>query len=302
MNSKLKEVNTKLKEKYNLDVVDDIILAREKRIILFFDNSDKSKILNVVSGNLSILGLPSNESIELNILLKYFDVFNKYGEVRGIYEYKEEMLEKINNLSSELNLTVPLKINHKKFWCRFHFHPVKKNKDIYALFITDVTEYLLDEEKIFEKSHKDSLTSLFNKYTLDYHLEVKSKISNMHILYMDLDDFKNINDTYGHDVGNTYLIKFANILKLFQTYNNSFYRIGGDEFVGLIFEDKSEVLRIADRIITKTNNIHLKDIDIKLGVSIGIHSNKYLNEDILKIADQLMYRAKQSGKNIVIYE
>jgi len=119
---------------------------------------------------------------------------------------------------------------------------------------------------------------------------------------MDLDDFKTINDTYGHDVGNSYLEKFSNILRLFQTYNNSFYRLGGDEFVGLVFEEKEEVLKIANRIITKTNNIHLKGIDIKLGVSIGIHEAKSKNEDIVKIADQLMYRAKQSGKNTIIYE
>jgi len=302
MNNMLKEINKTVNDRYNLDVVDDIILSRKKRIILYFDITEKTRKLHVVSGDLKVLGLPTNDTIELNHLLKYFDIFNKYGEIRGIYEYKEEMIDQINHLTGELNLTVPLKINNNKIWCRFHFYPVQKNKNIYSLFITDVTEYLVDEEKIFEKSHKDSLTGLFNKYTLDYHLNIKHHLDNMHLLYMDLDDFKTINDTYGHDVGNSYLEKFSNILRLFQTYNNSFYRLGGDEFVGLVFEEKEEVLKIANRIITKTNNIHLKGIDIKLGVSIGIHEAKSKNEDIVKIADQLMYRAKQSGKNTIIYE
>ena len=172
---------------------------------------------------------------------------------------------------------------------------------LYSIYVSNLTELMNLEELNYEKTHKDALTGLFNNYSFNYHYGIRYTMPNLHVFYFDLDNFKEINDKNGHITGNQCLTEFAGILKSYEKEFDHFYRIGGDEFVGLVFKDRQEIETMAKDIIRRTNAIRLLNSDLKVGVSIGI--TKYLvDQDPVRKADELLYKVKESGKNNYIYE
>ncbi len=297
-----KTMQKKLREEYNLDVINDILLGRDDQIILFSDVIDKENIkFEVIAGSLETIGfLPSHE-VYLNDLFKAFDYENAFALVGGEVEYFKAVKNEILDFESEPYVTFSIVKNNQKIWIRVHIIPIKKSSNLLTVIITNVTKYLINEEELFYKTHHDSLTGLLNKYTLDYHYGERYEFDNFHALFLDLDNFKVLNDSIGHEAGNDFLRDFTNILKHFEHNYNRFYRIGGDEFVGLFFDSTDNILQMANRIIENTRKIASKDCRLKTTVSIGIvKADK--REDVIRKADQLLYNAKEQGKNQYIYD
>jgi diguanylate cyclase (GGDEF)-like protein len=144
-------------------------------------------------------------------------------------------------------------------------------------------------------AYSDYLTGVNNRLAL--FLDAEELILNrkpFYILYMDLDNFKNINDTYGHDIGDKYLKSFTKTtLEVIQD-NGNFYRMSGDEFICIYYGSNIDIFiaTFEDKIF---NNF---DTDISfLGVSIGYA--KYPDDcetidQLIKKADKIMYRVKKS--------
>ncbi|GGA63097.1 bifunctional diguanylate cyclase/phosphodiesterase [Pelagibacterium lentulum] len=155
----------------------------------------------------------------------------------------------------------------------------------------------------------DSLTGLPNRRYLDDILEMHAKRgqqgggSNLAILHIDLDRFKQINDTLGHAAGDAMLIHAAEILKASVRQSDFVARIGGDEFVVLCLGEKSrESLRaLAERIIEAMRQpVMYKGHECRIGSSIGIASGQAKEIDpkqVLVNADIALYRAKGRGRN-----
>ena len=118
----------------------------------------------------------------------------------------------------------------------------------------------------------------------------------------DLDKFKNINDTYGHQVGDTVLKEFAKSVSSNLDENDIFARIGGEEFVLLtISEDEKKVIEKLEKMRQNVENLSLtsQKENLQLTVSIGL-SSKLDNQTIdqtLDFADKKLYEAKNSGRN-----
>lgn len=302
MEKYFKQAQENLKTKYNVDVIQDILLGIKDTIVLYADIKDKNDVtLNVISNTLSLVNLPDQPSIKMSEIIDLIDYNNRYAEVSGHGSYKTYVTTEINNFDLTMNITFPIKTNNQRTWIHFGGFKVEKNNDIYVLFVTNLTELMEKEEAIYEKTHKDPLTSLFNKYTFDFHYGRRYQKDNVHVLYFDLDDFKEINDKNSHIVGNKVLVQFANILKQYDTEYNRFYRLGGDEFVGMVFEDTEKVLKIADEILEKTKEIKVPNISKPLTVSGGIIKGT-IKEDLVRKADDLLYQAKNNGKNQIIFE
>jgi diguanylate cyclase (GGDEF)-like protein len=174
--------------------------------------------------------------------------------------------------------------------------PVQRSADLLSIFITDVTQTMLSEEQNFDRSHRDSLTGLFSKYTLDYHYGMRYRKPGFHAVYLDLDDFKTLNDQYGHFEGDAFLRAFAGILKSHQSDDSLFYRLGGDEFIGMIFGTEEELRRMAEDILARTRRIRLNQASRVPSVSIGIVCSEQ-GDDVIRKADHVMYEVKNSGKN-----
>ncbi|MDO9629052.1 MAG: GGDEF domain-containing protein [Acholeplasmataceae bacterium] len=248
-----------------------------------------------------ILGLNDAQSIMFSDLINSVDLSNKYAEIAGKERYMDYVYGEVFNFTEEVDITFPILANGIRKWLRFNIFPVEKNKDISVFFISDVSDLLIKEELIYEKTHKDTLTNLLNKYSLDFHYGLRYLLPNFHVLYLNLDNFKIMNDTYGHATGNEFLRKFADILRLYESEVNRFYRIGGDEFVGLIFDDAEKIKKIANDIVQKTKQIRIPHCDKVVTVSIGV-VKAIQRDDVIRKADDVLYQVKSSGKDKYHYQ
>jgi diguanylate cyclase (GGDEF)-like protein len=159
----------------------------------------------------------------------------------------------------------------------------------------------------FQASH-DQLTGLANRYRFDDRLQQsieKSKRNNTKIalLFIDLDYFKEINDSYGHKTGDEILKLVAQRLNKTIRQEDTLARLGGDEFTVIIedFIHAQDVSLLANKILTiLAEPIKLKDNTFYVGCSIGISfypDNGDVSEDLLKNADAAMFKAKEQGRN-----
>ncbi|MEI8644372.1 sensor domain-containing diguanylate cyclase [Pseudoalteromonas sp. Hal040] len=156
----------------------------------------------------------------------------------------------------------------------------------------------------------DPMTGLYNRRYFDRKSEeliaaMASNQQELTLLIADLDHFKNINDTYGHDVGDKVIIAFANILTSEQGLADIACRYGGEEFVLLLNCDLLDAKQVAERIRQKAQETYIT-IDevqtVQFTVSIGVHSVAHASttvKETLTIADKALYKAKSNGRNCV---
>lgn len=172
-----------------------------------------------------------------------------------------------------------------------------------AVFIVvfEIKEKNKTQKKLYKTSITDSLTQVFNREHILKLFESHLNKSNA-LLLMDLDDFKNVNDTYGHIVGDQVLVKVAEVMKASIRENDSIGRYGGEEFL-VVFDniDRKHLEIIAERIRQNIEKIEWSYKGLKTSASIGATMCFSDNlEEVLHMADCLMYQAKDSGKNRVI--
>ncbi len=189
----------------------------------------------------------------------------------------------------------------------------KDGKLILVGITRDITElrkaqYALESsnKSLFEKAHADSLTGLPNRRCLEGYVssaitEYEQSKRPFALLYIDLDKFKAVNDTFGHSIGDELLKIASKRIKKSIREDDYVIRIGGDEFVVIIQIDSEEsLLRIVNSIKnTFTHDIVIKgnilSIDISLGIAIYPGNGK-TTEELLNNADKNMYVHKQSGQ------
>jgi len=178
--------------------------------------------------------------------------------------------------------------------------------------IRDITERKQLELALTEMAHKDSLTGLANRAQFSLMaeqaiLQAQRKGSSIAMMFIDLDDFKSVNDIYGHHVGDALLIEVAQRISLRLRISDTVFRIGGDEFVVLLSNvtQNQHLQTVGDKIIASLSEKMLIDnCPCQVGASIGIARYPEDGEStdaLLKAADEAMYRVKQSGKNAVAF-
>ena len=164
-------------------------------------------------------------------------------------------------------------------------------------------------KKLFELSIKDSLTNLYNRRFFsqkceEVHKQSKRDFNKASMIFLDIDNFKNINDNYGHATGDYILKEVGRILKETCRKDVDFVsRVGGEEF-GIIClnSDKNSSKQLANRIMINTNNF-FKNEEYSVTYSIGIEEfdpSYKSGEEVYKISDRKMYEAKSTGKNKII--
>jgi diguanylate cyclase (GGDEF)-like protein len=172
----------------------------------------------------------------------------------------------------------------------------------------------IEKQRVFEhKSNIDNLTQLYNRGWLnenfDYILEhCVNKSQAFSYCMIDIDHFKRINDSYGHQAGDLSLQVIADILKKLSRASDYVARYGGEEIVILLPNvNANHALIFAERIrktIADTPVDYLIDKPINLTVSIGVttHTDNQTSTDLIRLADRAMYRAKAQGRNRVIFD
>lgn len=171
----------------------------------------------------------------------------------------------------------------------------------------NVIMQLIEKVKVLEESsNMDSLTRVYNRRALTSYLNDVFSRENLnyelHLLILDVDDFKVINDTYGHVAGDKILIFLANILKKTLRDGDKIFRYGGEEFIIILNRiDHTNCKNITDRLLelVRKNKLIYKGQSIQVTLSIG--ATKYKEKDtqdtLLARADKALYKAKNGGKN-----
>ena len=212
---------------------------------------------------------------------------------------------------------------------RLEYRYCDENHTMILLTRTDVTDLweqeqqrLAELQRALELAYTDSLTCLLNhkgfiaksEECLD-HLKLINQNQNHSqsqspagtaLLFIDLDNFKLVNDTYGHPVGDILIKKVASLLKSVTDSNDLVGRYGGDEFVILVkhYSDKTEITTLCDQILKNINDLkyhHGATIKVSCSVGVAFAPEDALNyADLVQIADNRLYDAKHLGKNKAI--
>jgi len=171
--------------------------------------------------------------------------------------------------------------------------------------VSEKTEELKVKNKELEKlANFDSLTGLFNRRKTSEILETELKRFNRNnlvfsLMFFDIDHFKKINDTYGHDIGDVVLKNFANILISNVRSIDSVGRWGGEEFLIILIESNSEKAKIvAEKIQANLSEVNFEPVG-KITASVGISesTDSDSHATLIKRADEALYRAKDLGRN-----
>ena len=186
--------------------------------------------------------------------------------------------------------------------------------DEYLGVVTDVSDEMQEKKDIIFENQHDQLTGLCRykpfKEQVEQHLEHKQEDEICAVVMMDLDNFKSINDAFGHDVGDQYLIAFANVLKSLPKEHCIPARRSGDEFCMFLhgYKEKTEIEKTLNSVFDMLNKrpVPLSNEEKRvIGMSGGyiIIKNSESNVmDLLHCADLALYEAKSKGKgNFVLY-
>ncbi len=170
-----------------------------------------------------------------------------------------------------------------------------ENNVYYCAMGSNITSLFNEIESIETEISMDELTKLYNRKILNSISCSKNDI----FLYIDLDNFKIINDTYGHQVGDLVLIQFSDLLKnTFRMKQDYIIRLGGDEFL-IIIKDDNKFINMEEKIKelnNKFNKKFLSYISFGFDFSFGYSNYETSISDTLNLCDSLMYKNKQINK------
>ncbi|WP_068784711.1 GGDEF domain-containing protein [Paenibacillus phocaensis] len=179
---------------------------------------------------------------------------------------------------------------------------------LFLVFLFSWLTLVADRRMLEQMAFRDALTGLPNRNGLNRYFDSTKAREPLALLFLDLDQFKSVNDTMGHDMGDLLIQEVGIRLHPFTRGNQRVYRIGGDEFL-IILEDGSRerAERAAEAVLrTLQHPFVLGDREFPVTGSIGIRLGSPRDTDtsiLLKTADHAMYQAKKLGKNrYVVYE
>ncbi len=178
--------------------------------------------------------------------------------------------------------------------------------------ISDITRLKQAEEQILHQAHFDSLTSLPNRFlSLDRLSQLINEAQRdselVAVIYLDLDDFKKINDTLGHDSGDKLLIKVAKRLRNTVPDGDTIGRLGGDEFIVLLggLKDAADAMPLVVKLLNcfkKAFKIAKRELILTASVGISIYPDDGKDSStLLRSADSAMYHSKAQGRNTYSY-
>jgi diguanylate cyclase (GGDEF)-like protein/PAS domain S-box-containing protein len=236
---------------------------------------------------------------------------------KGLSFYAEEWLEKIEfALDEAINKGVPYDLElkmttakGKEKWVRTIGVPIVENGETIRVrgSLQDITAQKMAEERVHWLAHFDHLTGLPNRTLLTERVENAIHASNrtqnpVALLYLDLDHFKNINDSLGHNIGDELLIEVASRMQSVLREEDTLSRQGGDEFVIVLPDtDANGATHVAKKLIetvSQAYSIQYHELTVTPSIGIALYPIDGVDFNALyQAADAAMYRAKDGGRN-----
>jgi len=282
-------------------VLQSILTKRIQKNSLAGSFTSLQAILDNVGSSIYVKDLNTNQLLFANKVLR--QTFER--------ELKEGTLEEVFDLSESLGKEGYFEVNYagRNRWYDLLVNKITwvDGREVSLCALFDITDKKIYQRKIEQQAYTDFLTGLYNRMCCERDLaceidKAKKNGKTGALLYLDLDDFKHINDGLGHQYGDVLLKAISSSLKRIVGIQNSCYRMGGDEFVIII---PTTSYGDYDRIIEEIKDIFakpwfLKDADYYCTMSMGVVAFPDEGEsvqDLIKKADIAMYEAKKSGKN-----
>ena len=191
-----------------------------------------------------------------------------------------------------------------------HYFSIKESRidENYLLELSDITDTVREKYNYINKAYSDALTGAYNREYFNTNIEkiINSQRNGSHlgIIFCDIDFFKKVNDTYGHEVGDAVLQKFVRILEKNIRSQDIIIRWGGEEFIILLYVNSMNVLVKIANTLKEAVEAEVFEAVGTLTCSFGL-SSYAKGEDILKAikrADEALYEAKENGRNRVKFK
>ncbi len=288
-------------------VVDDSMVFRKQ-----MQNMLENMFFNVITvahGEEALGILPTKPNITL-ILTDYhmpvMDGLQLTYEVRKTHDKNSiAILAVSSNKDNEVNALF-LKTGANDFITK----PFSKEE--FSCRINNTIEALENIQIVTNHANRDYLTGLYNRrYFFEamaqYEVEAAEKGEQFAVAMLDIDHFKKINDTYGHDVGDKVIVSLSEILRTSTNHRDIVARFGGEEFCIVLKNiNRYSAVDILERIRSEVENFSFaieNDNYIKFTISIGavMHNDENIEESINQ-ADMMLYKAKNSGRNQLVFE
>ncbi len=275
------------------------LLKRESMVSLgmsVLDEVDRNGNYIAVNEKLPILATVLNKAVltitdveSQQIYEKWFDISIETGLDKNV----------VVRVAAQIGVLIVIIIIIIMMWNRRLYLEIKNRKRL-----EQQMKYMATHDDLTGLANRVLLKDRLNK-AISFHQRQQLSIA---VLFIDLDGFKNINDNYGHDIGDELLIEVATRLKGCVRDSDTVVRFGGDEFVLLLtgLHNQDEAAYIAEKVLKLIQQpIELSsDISATIGSSIGIAmypDDGDTDNDLLKVADSLMYKVKASGKNSYVF-
>lgn len=285
-------------------VLRSILTKSMQKESLFNFNASLETILDNVGSSVYVRDLTTGEVLFTNKSMRYvFDRELKDGSMNALLD------DQVQRESGSREIY----FEKRDCWYDLYHTRMKWIDGRQALLcaLYDITDKKVFQKKTEQQAYTDFLTGIYNRMCCERDLakyvdEAKNNLTKGALLYLDLDDFKHINDGLGHKYGDVLLKSISHSFQRIEGIKNTCYRMGGDEFVIIIPPGEYEN---REKIITSIREIFmrpwfLKDSDYYCTMSMGIvefpDKGDAVN-DLIKKADIAMYEAKKEGKNRISY-
>ena len=288
-----------------MDALDcGVIVLDSKGCIIFFNNW-----LELASGIAA-------ESLIGQLLVERFpnldnSLFNR--NFRSVLSFGNTAF--FSNLANPWLIPLPVAPNITKVFDHMQqtgqMGPLRENGEIRYVYmlIRDITETVSHVQQLTRMAMHDTLTGCWNRRWFDHWLNEETERASRYqrqlsLIMFDLDNFKQINDSHGHAIGDQMLAEVARVCATLIRTTDTLARLGGDEFCALLPEtDLEAAIALAERLCTGVSELNITDgpLGFKITVSLGVAGFRpdLAPESFLQLADKALYRAKKAGRNQV---
>jgi len=307
IDNKITNISKKINNNPNL-LMDSNIEDEIKKVIRLRIALDKNSVKEMIE---SLDGVLDKLSFRLIEMIESSD--NSTVEIQRI---KKEL--ELYNTENE-GKRISFKVTHKKLYTiavaleentKSLSSDLKDHSDEVSALSKKIAKLEAELKSAREESKEDFLTKLYNKRALDEFMKVKEAEyerynRNYSIVMLDIDHFKLVNDTYGHDAGDAVLAAFAKILKREARNVDIVGRFGGEEFMVILSEtDADGGATFAQKVrkqVQKTKFMYKKErIAITLSAGVAERKKNASLGNVMKLADDNLYKAKKNGRNQVV--
>ena len=301
----------------------EIVTTRTKEIL-----STKILLQEVLDTDLSFLMVSDDTEIILanKTMLNFFNVhsleeFKKNhehisdafievddSEFLSTYMGEEHWINYLQKEQANKQLKVLMRFSGQNRYFKPHIKEIViENRKLHIIIFDEITKELKKMQVLKDKASKDSLTQLFNRGKFDDVLTHEMSLANttlkpLSIIFIDIDHFKVVNDTYGHDIGDSVLVELAKILKKATRNGDFIARWGGEEFIITLQATTALRASVIAEKIRETVALHdFTDVTqqtVSLGVSEYVYNES--QESLIKRVDKALYEAKDSGRNRIV--